>query len=110
MRKVVYLAMLAVTLLPAATASAETVAEKRVAQQIGSHLKQSGQLQNYRVGVKYHEGVAYLAGSVANAEQRDLAVQLAQEVDGVSHVVCKLECPADSEQDAGKIATNAGSE
>jgi hypothetical protein len=96
--------------VPAATSSAETVAEKRVAQQIGSHLKQSGQLQNYRVGVKYADGVAYLAGNVTSAEQRDLAVQLAQQVDGVTHVVCKLECPSDSESNAGQIESNAEGE
>ncbi len=110
MRSVMYLAVLAATLAPAAIASAETAAEKRVAQQIGSHLKQSGQLQNYRVGVKYEDGVAYLAGSVTNAKQRDLAVRLAQQVDGVTHVVCKLECPSDSESGAGQIESNVGGE
>ncbi len=93
MRKLVYLAVLAATLLPALAASAETPAEKNIAQKIGSHLKQSGQLQNYRVGVKFHDGTAILAGSVASAEQRDTALRLAQEVPGVKHVVCKLDCP-----------------
>ena len=107
MRRVVYLAVLAATLLPAATGSAETVAEKRVAQQIGSHLKQSGQLQNYRVGVKFHDGVAYLNGSVSCPEQRDTAVELAQQVEGVSHVVCKLEVPNDGQAETGKIEATA---
>jgi hypothetical protein len=110
MRRVVYLAVLAATLLPAATGSAESVAEKRVAQQIGSHLKQSGQLQNYRVGVKYHDGVAYLNGSVSCSEQRDIAVRLAQQVEGVSHVVCKLEIPNESESETGKIESGADTE
>ncbi|HEX4413180.1 MAG TPA: BON domain-containing protein [Lacipirellulaceae bacterium] len=95
MRKVVYLAVVAATLLPTLAASAETPAEKRVAQQIGSHLKQSGQLQNYRVGVKYHDGVAILAGTVSSPEQRDIALHLAQQCEGVKQVVCKLECPTD---------------
>jgi hypothetical protein len=104
MRKVVYLAVLAATLLPALAASAETPAEKRVAQQIGNHLKQSGQLQNYRVGVKYHDGVAYLAGSVSSPEQRDIAMRLAQQVDGVKHVTCKLECPNDNANKSTNLA------
>jgi hypothetical protein len=86
-------------LLPAATASAQQAGEQRVAQQIRGHLKQSGQLHNYRVGVKYHDGVAYLAGSVESEEQRAIAEQLTQEVDGVTHVVNKLEIPGRGEAD-----------
>ena len=40
MRKVVFLALLAASLLPAAIASAETPAEKQMAQTIGQHLKE----------------------------------------------------------------------
>jgi BON domain len=108
MRKIVILAVLAATLVPAITASADTAAEKRMAQQIGSHLKQSGQLQNYRVQVKYQDGVAYLAGSVASAEQRDIAVRLAQQVNGVTHVICKLECPNEKHSNAGQSEVNSG--
>jgi len=109
MRRVVLLAVLAGMLLPAATASAETNAEKRVAQKIGNHLKQSGQLHDYRVGVKYHDGVAYLSGTVASKEQRDTAVQLAQQVEGVGNVVCKLQCPSGEAQPAS-ADFSAGSE
>jgi hypothetical protein len=97
--------MLCATLAPAATASAETAAEKRVAQQIGVHLKQSGQLRNYRVGVKYHDGVAYLSGTVTSSDQRDAAVKLVKECEGVSHVVCKLSCT--NEGEAGVAQTKA---
>ncbi len=107
MRRFVYFAVLAATLVPAVTASAETASEKHVAQQIGVHLKQSGQLHNYRIGVKYHEGVAYLAGSVANQEQREIAVHLAQQMEGVSHVVCKLECAGESEPAPSNFKSNA---
>jgi hypothetical protein len=109
MRRVFFVAVLAATLVPAVTASAETAVEKRVAQQIGSHLKQSGQLHNYRVGVKFRDGVAYLNGSVANPEQREIATQLAQQVNGVSHVVCKLECLNEGEaQQQGNFESTAG--
>jgi len=106
MRKLVYLAVLAATLLPALAASAETPAEKNIAQRIGSHLKQSGQLQNYRVGVKFHDGTAILAGSVASPEQRDIAMHLAQEVPGVKHVVCKLDCPNAPEHSSNNLAAD----
>jgi BON domain len=108
MRRVVFLAVLTATLLPATTGLAETKAEKQVAQQIGSHLKQSGELQNYRVGAKYHDGVAYLSGSVASAEQRDIALRLAQQVDGVAHVVCKLEFPKQDEAADAVPEANGG--
>ena len=101
MRKVVYLAVLAATLLPALAASAETPAEKHVAQQIGSHLKQSGQLQNYKVGVKFHDGVALLGGTVANAEQRDTAVRLAQQ--------CQASSTSSASSTARTIATRVTS-
>jgi hypothetical protein len=109
MRSLVFLAVLASTLVPAATVSAESAAEKRVAQQIGSHLKQSGQLHDYRVGVKFRDGVAYLAGNVSSIEQRDLAVRLAQQVDGVTHVVSKLEFPIEGDlSNNDRAETSAG--
>ena len=107
MRRLVFLIVLGATLAPAAIASAETAAEKRVAQQIGIHLKQSGELRNYRVGVKYHDGVAYLNGSVTSAEQRDAAVRLAKQCEGVSHVVCKLECPSIEDASIAKTESDA---
>lgn len=97
MRRYVFLAVLAAMLAPAVSL-AETPAEKQLAQKIGSHLKLSGELRNYRVGVKFHDGVAYLSGSVTSSEQRDTAVRLAQQVDGVTHVVSKLEFPIEGDR------------
>lgn len=108
MRKLVYLIMLAAALAPAASASAETAAEKQMALRIGTHLKQSGQLHNYRVGVKYHNGIAILGGSVASSEQRDLAISLARQVKGVKQVDCKLQIAGSSEESASTSELNAG--
>src|SRR3954467_14548343 len=105
MRKVVFLALLA-AMLPAIAASAETVAEKQMAQQIGSQLKQSGQLHNYRIGVKYHDGVAILEGTVTSQDQRNAACRLAQHVKGVSKVQCKLEISEGEDQNNSKHAGN----
>ncbi len=60
------------------------------AQLIANDLKESGQLKNYRVGVKYKDGVAWLMGTVTSQEQKRLAVQIASNSDGVAHVVSKL--------------------
>ena len=49
MRRYVFLALLAAMLLPATIVKAETTAEKQMAQRIGSQLKQSGKLRDYRM-------------------------------------------------------------
>jgi hypothetical protein len=65
-----------------------------MAQQIGRHLKESGRLRNYRIGVRFQDGVAWLSGSVADAQQLETAVQLTEQMTGVSRVVCQLEYAA----------------
>jgi hypothetical protein len=93
MRAVLFLAMLAATLLPATAGGAPTSAEKAAAKRISTHIQQSGQLRNYRIGVTYKDGVATLAGTVASIEQRDKAIRLAKQVKGVKKIECQLECP-----------------
>jgi hypothetical protein len=88
MRKV-FLALLAAA-LPAISAMAESPADEQMAHRIGSQLKQSGQLHNYQIGVKFHDGVACLEGKVTSPEQRTAAIRLAKKVKGVSRVECKL--------------------
>ncbi len=107
MRKLVYLIMLAAALVPVASASAETPAEKQMALRIGTYLKQSGQLHNYRVGVKYHNGVATLGGSVASSDQRDVAIKLAGQVKGVKQVDSKLQIAGKSEEAASSSESKA---
>jgi hypothetical protein len=101
MRKFVFVALLAALLLPVSAARAQSGAESAMAQHIGQELKESGQLQNYRIGIEYQNGIAKLSGNVTSAEQRDTAVRLARQVQGVSHVVCNLTCPADGFEAAG---------
>ena len=96
MRTVVFLVLLAATALSATGARAQTAEDKAIARQISSHLKESGQLRNYRIGVTYQDGIASLTGTVANAEQRDTAIRLAEQISGVSRVACRLQCGADS--------------
>src|SRR5690606_34534835 len=69
----------------------QTGADAAVAQQVASTIKESGQLSNYRLGVKYQDGVAWLLRTVTSQGQMDAAVALAEQVEGVSHVICKLE-------------------
>ncbi len=74
--------------LPASAASTD---DHAMAQSIAGELKQSGQLTKYNVGVKYHDGVAWLLGTVTSQDQANRAVALAQRVSGVQKVVSKLE-------------------
>ena len=81
----------AALLWPAGSLSAAAPDSKAMSQTIAQHFKESGQLSNYRVGVKYQDGVAWLLGSVTSQEQADIACELAKQVDGVEQVVNRLE-------------------
>ncbi|MEX2308612.1 MAG: BON domain-containing protein [Pirellulales bacterium] len=109
MRRLVFLVLLGVTLLPATAATAQTAAEKGIAQRISSHLEESGQLRKYRIGVTYIDGVASLEGTVASAQQRDTAVRLAEQISGVSQVICRLQYPGEGDFSAGNGERNLSS-
>jgi hypothetical protein len=92
MRRTVFSAMVAVAvLMPAAVVTAQSADASAMAQRIGGRLKESGLLHDYRVAIKYVDGVACLTGSVTSPEQAETAVRLTQQVPGVSHVVNELE-------------------
>ncbi len=74
-----------------AESTASTTNNKAMAQRVASQIHKSGQLTNYRVGVKYKQGVAWLVGSVTDENQAAAAVQLAKQVNGVTRVVNQLE-------------------
>lgn len=73
------------------SAEAASAGSENTAQTIANSLKQSGQLVDYRVGVKCEDGVAWLMGTVTSQAQKEIAEQLARNCEGVQHVVCKLE-------------------
>jgi hypothetical protein len=61
-----------------------------IATAIAVRLTQSGQLRHYTVNVAFQDGTAELTGSVADPEQREAAVRLAQGVAGVERVRDRL--------------------
>ncbi len=63
---------------------------QQMAQQIANHLRQSGQLHQYKIAVKYKDGTAWLQGQVRDAEQARTAMNLALEPEGVERVVNNL--------------------
>jgi hypothetical protein len=91
MRTSLFVAMLALSVLvPATHVAAQSAQDKAIAQEIGSQLKTSGQLRDYRIGVKYKDGVAALSGTVSNQQQLMTAVRLTQQMGGVDQVVNNL--------------------
>src|SRR5690606_8629152 len=86
--------------ISAAGAYGQTAEDSAVAQRVASTIKESGQLSNYRLGVKYQDGVAWLLGTVSCEEQKDAAVMLAEQVAGADHVICKLQIDATIAQPA----------
>jgi len=109
MRKVVFLALLAAT-LPAVAAWAETPAEEQMAQRIGNEIKQSGQLHNYQITVKFQDGTAFLEGTIASVQQRTAAVQIAKHIKGVQRVQYKLEIPESDSSSDSKAKTGSDRE
>jgi hypothetical protein len=91
MRNSIFLACLALAVLvPANFAAAQSAEDKAFAQQIGRGLKESGQLRDYRIGVKYQQGVAWLSGSVTDRQQAETALRLTNGMPGVNRVVNNL--------------------
>jgi hypothetical protein len=64
---------------------------QRVASAVATELQHSGLLKDYRVDVSVANGNVELSGEVANAQQRDAAIRMAQNVAGVAAVKSKLQ-------------------
>lgn len=97
------LAALVGAIAPRAHADAE--GDRAAAQQIAQNMKESGKLKDYRVGVKYQNGVAWLTGSVTSASQKKLAEQIARESEGVEAVVSRLDVKSNDSESA-PLASN----
>jgi len=65
------------------------------AEQIAKTLRTSGQMHDYKIGVKYQDGTAWLKGSVCNDEQMKTANSIVSQIPGVTRVVSNLSVNAD---------------
>ena len=63
---------------------------QEVANQIAKNLRDSGQLKDYKVGVKYQNGTAWLSGRVTSQEQMNAALKSVFQTSGVTRVVNDL--------------------
>jgi hypothetical protein len=63
---------------------------QEIADRIAANLRSSGELRNYRIGVRVEDGTATLEGTVANLEQMNAALRIAARTEGVTRVVNRL--------------------
>jgi hypothetical protein len=63
---------------------------QEIAEQIAKQLRKSGQMSNYKVGVKYQDGTVWLQGRVASPEQMKTALRLVFQVSAVDRIVNDL--------------------
>ena len=84
MRKVLFAwTMAAMAALAPGWTLAGEAEDQVVANQIAKNLKESGRLQNYRIGVAFRDGTAWLNGSVTDPDQLVAALEVAQQTEGV---------------------------
>ncbi len=88
MRRLSYVLTVAAAVLVLPTLA--MAGNQEVAEQVAGNLRQSGQLQSYKVGVKFQEGTAWLRGRVASHEQMNAALRVAFQTEGVERVVNNL--------------------
>lgn len=79
-----------------AVATTATAADQEVASAVAQHLRSSGQLKDFRIGVKYEDGTAWLRGTVTDAEQMATAMRLVRDLPQVDRVVNQLTVTNDS--------------
>jgi len=70
-----------------AVAQAGDREDKATAERIATVLRDSGQMQNYSVGVKYKEGTVWLSGRVSSNQQMQAALGVVSDVDGIQQIV-----------------------
>ena len=84
-------AMLSLVAITPAAATASDAQDKAAADQIAMILRDSGQLKNYSVGVKYRDGTVWLSGRVTSKQQMQRAVNLVRRIEGIDQIVNNLD-------------------
>jgi len=76
-----------------------------VADQIARNIRDSGQISDYKIGVKYQDGTAWLRGRVADQEQLNTTLRTVFQTPGVQRVVNQLEvAPSVREEESAQTA------
>jgi hypothetical protein len=90
MRRFLSIAAASIAALASAPAVAGSQEDRAAAEQIATILRDSGQMRNYSVGVKYTGGTVWLSGRVADEEQLQAALNVISEIEGVDEIVNNL--------------------
>ncbi len=85
---------LAAAALMTALPALASAGNQETAEWIANRLRESGQLSDYRIGVKCQEGTVWLRGQVTDRQQMTAALKLAARTPGVSRVINQLSVPA----------------
>ncbi len=97
----------------AATAPARLLADDRedqaAAQQIATILRDSGQMKDYSVGVKYKEGTVWLSGRVSSNQQMQAALGVVSDIEGIDQIVNNMAVGRNPKQPAAARRVSATS-
>lgn len=80
-------AILSLAAIAPANALASDAQDKQAAEQIATIMRDSGQLKNYAVGVKYRDGTVWLSGRVTSDRQMNRAIELVSNIEGIEQIV-----------------------
>jgi hypothetical protein len=81
---------IAVAALAAVIPTMALAGNQEMADQIAQRLRNSGEMSGYKIGIKFHEGTAWLRGRVTSDEQMNTALKIAFQTPGVTRVVNEL--------------------
>ncbi len=84
------LSSFAMAAVMAAIPSLALAGNQEIAEQIAQSLRQSGQMSDYKIGVKCQDGTAWLRGRVTDGAQMRTALKLASRTPGVKKIVNEL--------------------
>ncbi|MGD9719768.1 MAG: BON domain-containing protein [Pirellulales bacterium] len=89
-------AVLAIAACIPSMTRAQDANDKAVAEQIATVLRDSGQMKNYSVGVKYRNGTVWLSGRVTSQQQLQAALGVVSNLEGVEQIVNNMSVSAPS--------------
>ncbi len=84
------MAGLVVTLATALVPCVAIAGNQEGAEQIAKNLRVSGQMHDYKIGVKFQDGTVWLRGQVSSEEQMKTVVALVSKMQGVTQVINNL--------------------
>jgi hypothetical protein len=99
---------LVISLMVVLSASLALAGNQEVANQIAQNLRDSGKMSDYRIGVKFQDGTAWLSGHVTDRSQLNAAIKIVYGTAGVNRVVNDL-AVAESEAAEPAVAQNVPS-